>query len=138
LKPTNFGHTAGHAIEVVTKYRRHRHGEAATYGMLVAAALARARGALAERDKQAPSDIVAGVGPLPPIADLSTAQILEAMKHDEKMDDDDHRRCGREGVEGPAEGGGIRPLAAGRYGHPSTVNGTHVLPRRDTQEERPM
>jgi 3-dehydroquinate synthase len=83
----NFGHTAGHAIEAVTKYRRYRHGEAVAYGMLVAAALARARGALAERDKQALSDIVASLGPLPPIADLSTAQILEAMKHDKKMVD---------------------------------------------------
>ena len=36
----NFGHTAGHAIEAVTKYRRYRHGEAVAYGMLVAAELA--------------------------------------------------------------------------------------------------
>ena len=44
----NFGHTAGHALEAVTKYRRFRHGEAVGYGMLVAAELARARGALAD------------------------------------------------------------------------------------------
>ncbi len=39
----NFGHTAGHAIEAVTKYRRFRHGEAVAYGMLVAAELSVAR-----------------------------------------------------------------------------------------------
>ena len=33
----NFGHTAGHAIEAITKYKRFRHGEAVGYGMLVAA-----------------------------------------------------------------------------------------------------
>src|SRR6185295_10606804 len=39
----NFGHTAGHAIESVTKYRKFLHGEAVAYGMLVAAELSVAR-----------------------------------------------------------------------------------------------
>jgi len=81
----NFGHTAGHAIEAVTKYRRYRHGEAIAYGMLVAAQLASARGALADRDKKALADLIAGLGPLPAIADVSTAQVLEAMRHDKKV-----------------------------------------------------
>jgi 3-dehydroquinate synthase len=81
----NFGHTAGHAIEAVTKYRRFRHGEAVAYGMLVAAQLAVSRGALAERDRKALADLVASLGPLPPIADLSSPQILEAMHHDKKV-----------------------------------------------------
>jgi 3-dehydroquinate synthase len=81
----NFGHTAGHALEAVTKYRRYRHGEAVAYGMLVAAQLAAARGALAERDRKALADLIASLGPLPPIGDVTTAQILEAMRHDKKM-----------------------------------------------------
>jgi 3-dehydroquinate synthase len=81
----NFGHTAGHALEAVTKYRRFRHGEAVGYGMLVAAELARARGALAEQDAQALGTVIASLGPLPPIADIGTAPILEAMQHDKKM-----------------------------------------------------
>jgi 3-dehydroquinate synthase len=80
----NFGHTAGHAIEAVTKYRRYRHGEAVAYGMLVVAELATARGALAERDRQALSDLIASLGPLPPIGDLTIAQIIDAMQHDKK------------------------------------------------------
>src|SRR5258708_249584 len=32
----NFGHTAGHALEAITKNRRYRHGEAGGYGMAVA------------------------------------------------------------------------------------------------------
>jgi 3-dehydroquinate synthase len=81
----NFGHTAGHAIEAVTKYRRFRHGEAVAYGMLVAADLAKARGALADRDRQALADLIASLGPLPPIADISTTHMLEAVQHDKKM-----------------------------------------------------
>jgi 3-dehydroquinate synthase len=81
----NFGHTAGHAIEAVTKYRKFLHGEAVAYGMLIAAGLAAARGALAERDRQALADLVASLGPLPPISDISSAEVLEAMRHDKKM-----------------------------------------------------
>lgn len=81
----NFGHTAGHALEAVTKYRRFRHGEAVGYGMLVAAEIAVGRGALAESDRKALADVIASLGPLPPVSDISLVQVLEAMKHDKKM-----------------------------------------------------
>jgi 3-dehydroquinate synthase len=81
----NFGHTVGHALEAVTKYRRYRHGEAVAFGMLVAAELAVQRGALAERDRQALATLIANLGPLPPVGDVSSAQLLEAMHHDKKM-----------------------------------------------------
>jgi 3-dehydroquinate synthase len=81
----NFGHTAGHALESVTKYRRFRHGEAVAYGMLVAAQLAVARGALAAQDRQALADLVAALGPLPPVGDVTIPHMLEAMKHDKKI-----------------------------------------------------
>ena len=81
----NFGHTAGHAIEAVTKYKRFRHGEAVAYGMLVAAQLSVTRGALAEMDRKALMDLIASLGPLPPISDLSAAQMLEAIRHDKKV-----------------------------------------------------
>ncbi len=81
----NFGHTAGHALEAVTKYRRFRHGEAVGYGMLVAAELAVAREALAEEDRDALAGVIASLGPLPPIGDITVSQMLEAMKHDKKV-----------------------------------------------------
>ncbi len=81
----NFGHTIGHALEAVTKYRRFRHGEAIAYGMLGAADLATARGALAERDRRALAQLIAQLGPLPPIGDLPIADVLEAVGRDKKV-----------------------------------------------------
>ncbi len=81
----NFGHTAGHAFEAVTRYRRFRHGEAVAYGMLVASEIAKSRGALAERDGHALADVIASLGPLPPISDISTGSMIEAMQHDKKV-----------------------------------------------------
>jgi 3-dehydroquinate synthase len=72
----NFGHTAGHALEAVTKYRRFRHGEAVAYGMLVA---------IGDADRLALSDLLRRLGPLPPVADLSTTRMLDAMRHDKKV-----------------------------------------------------
>ena len=83
----NFGHTAGHALEAVTKYRRFRHGEAVAYGMLVAAELAVIRGMMPDADRQALARIIMQLGPLPPVGDLSTRDVLEAAKRDKKIVD---------------------------------------------------
>ena len=83
----NYGHTVGHALEAVTKYRRFRHGEAIAYGMLAAAELAVARGALADRERQALAQLITLLGPLPPIADLPVADVLEAVRRDKKVVD---------------------------------------------------
>ena len=81
----NFGHTVGHGLEAVTSYRRFRHGEAIAYGMLAAADLAVARGALADRERQALASLIATLGPLPPVSDLPAAEVLEAMRRDKKV-----------------------------------------------------
>ena len=81
----NFGHTVGHALEAVTKYRRFRHGEAIAYGMLAAADLAVARGALAERERQALAGLIAQLGPLPPVVDLPISEVMEAVRRDKKV-----------------------------------------------------
>jgi len=81
----NFGHTAGHAFEAVTKYKRFRHGEAIAYGMLVATAIAVARGAMPAEDREALARVIAKLGPLPPIGDLSTREVLAAMRRDKKV-----------------------------------------------------
>ena len=81
----NFGHTAGHALEAVTKYRRFRHGEAVAYGMLIAADLAVRRGALPSEARDALAALITRMGPLPPLSDLPAAQVLEAVARDKKV-----------------------------------------------------
>ncbi|MGE3273529.1 MAG: 3-dehydroquinate synthase [Vicinamibacterales bacterium] len=81
----NFGHTLGHALEAVTRYRRLRHGEAVAYGMLAAMALGAARGLTPPSAVEALRTLLARMGPLPPIADLSIKETLEAARHDKKV-----------------------------------------------------
>ncbi len=81
----NFGHTAGHALEAVTKYRRFRHGEAVAYGMLVAAELGVSRRILGQGDRDRLGSLVMQLGPLPPVGDLSAPEILDAVKRDKKV-----------------------------------------------------
>ena len=81
----NFGHTVGHALEAVTKYRRFRHGEAVGYGMLAAAHIGSERGAMPAADRDALAALIAAMGPLPAVGDVSAAQVLEAIGHDKKI-----------------------------------------------------
>ena len=81
----NFGHTVGHAIEAVTRYRRFRHGEAIAYGMLAAAEIAVTRQRLPASDREAIRRLIAKLGPLPSINDLSPAPLVEAIRRDKKV-----------------------------------------------------
>jgi 3-dehydroquinate synthase len=81
----NFGHTVGHALEAVTRYRRFRHGEAVAYGMLAAAAVGAARKVFPAADRDELAAQLMKMGPLPSIADLSAAEILDATRRDKKV-----------------------------------------------------
>ena len=81
----NYGHTAGHALEAVTGYRRLRHGEAVAYGMLVAAHLGVARGLIDKSDHAALVELIGRMGPLPQVTDLPAAEVLDAMRRDKKV-----------------------------------------------------
>jgi 3-dehydroquinate synthase len=81
----NFGHTAGHALEAITNYRRFRHGEAVGLGMLAATELARTRGALNPDTADRVRTLIHRLGALPPVDDLSAATCAAATARDKKV-----------------------------------------------------
>ena len=81
----NFGHTAGHALESVTRYRRLRHGEAVAYGMRVAAWIGVSRGLLDKADHAALTGLIGRMGPLPSVTDLSASEALAVIRRDKKV-----------------------------------------------------
>jgi 3-dehydroquinate synthase len=80
----NLGHTLGHALEAVTRYRRYTHGEAVGWGLIAAAWIARWRGLLDEATFDAIGSAVDRLGPRPRISDLEPAELIEAVSHDKK------------------------------------------------------
>jgi len=83
-KILNFGHTFGHALEKVTKYKRLRHGEAVGYGIRLAGELSKNLDLLPQNQLNLLNDVVHRTGRLPNIADISPESIFEAFKFDKK------------------------------------------------------
>lgn len=82
----NFGHTVGHALEAVTRYRRFLHGEAVGLGMRAASHIAARAGLLSQKDCQAIDEAVLQVGSLPSTNTLALDAIMEAMQRDKKAE----------------------------------------------------
>ena len=80
----NFGHTIGHALEVVTRYRRFRHGEAVGYGMLAAGEISKNLGLLEPSELQSLREAVRLCGPLPAADNLDERTIVNALAQDKK------------------------------------------------------
>jgi 3-dehydroquinate synthase len=80
----NFGHTIGHALESVTKYRVFLHGEAVAWGMIAAVLLSIAATRLPLADAARIIELVRHVGPLPPLPHIPTKSLLAAMRCDKK------------------------------------------------------
>ena len=79
----NFGHTVGHAIERVTRYRAMLHGEAIGWGMVAALEVARRRGTISSAQRSRLENLVYAYGPLPPLK-LRAAKIVAATAGDKK------------------------------------------------------
>jgi 3-dehydroquinate synthase len=80
----NFGHTFGHALESVTRYKRYQHGEAVAWGMMCAAMLGHERGLTPPEDVARIVSLVRRIGMLPSWPPGSAKELLKAMWSDKK------------------------------------------------------
>jgi 3-dehydroquinate synthase len=79
----NFGHTFGHAIEQVTRYKVLLHGEAVGWGMVAALYIAHRRGIIAGREAERMENLIYLYGPLPPLK-LRASKLVAATGADKK------------------------------------------------------
>jgi 3-dehydroquinate synthetase len=101
----NFGHTFGHALESVTRYKRYQHGEAVAWGMMCAAMLGHERGLTSPEDVARIVSLVRRIGTLPAWPAGSTKELVKAMWSDKK-----------------ARGGKLRFVLASRIGKAATYD----------------
>ncbi|HTB97178.1 MAG TPA: 3-dehydroquinate synthase [Terracidiphilus sp.] len=79
----NLGHTVGHAIEQVTRYKVLLHGEAVAWGMIAALYLGLQRRTISAQQFERLEDLIYHYGPLPALK-LRAAKLLAATSADKK------------------------------------------------------
>jgi 3-dehydroquinate synthase len=79
----NLGHTVGHAIEQVTRYKALLHGEAVGWGMIASLYLAHRRRSITGAQAARLEKLIHRYGPLPAL-DLRTPRIIAATGGDKK------------------------------------------------------
>jgi 3-dehydroquinate synthase len=80
----NLGHTFGHALESVTKYRRYLHGEAVAWGMIAAVLLGRELGITRNDDVSRMVSLIRRMGKIPDWPRVAHKIIIAAMLSDKK------------------------------------------------------
>jgi 3-dehydroquinate synthase len=81
----NFGHTIGHAIETMGRYRRHLHGEAVSIGMVCAARIGLLLGLCSDSDVERISALLIRFGLPVSLPKISPADLLRIVALDKKM-----------------------------------------------------
>src|SRR6266566_318510 len=80
----NFGHTFGHALESVTRYRRYQHGEAVAWGMMAAALLGHEIQITPAVDASRIISLIRRMGKLPAWPNVAPKKLIELMGSDKK------------------------------------------------------
>ena len=81
----NFGHTVGHAIESLTKYKAYNHGEAVSIGMVAATMIARELKLIEPELVDRIRNLLEKLGLPTEITGLAVARFVNALKIDKKV-----------------------------------------------------
>ena len=81
----NFGHTIGHAVETLTKYRGYNHGEAVAIGMVTEAVLANSLRMLEKAEVTRITDLLEKIGLPTVINSFAVAKIIKTLAIDKKV-----------------------------------------------------
>ena len=79
----NLGHTLGHAIESVTRYKQLLHGEAVGWGLIASLYMGKLRGTITEEQFQRLMRLVYLYGPLPALK-INAQKLVDATAKDKK------------------------------------------------------
>jgi len=79
----NFGHTVGHALETVTRYKAMLHGEAIAWGMVAALHMGLQRGTITAGQMERLESLIYRYGPLPALK-LRAKKVVAATGGDKK------------------------------------------------------
>ncbi|OGO24662.1 MAG: 3-dehydroquinate synthase [Chloroflexi bacterium RBG_16_50_9] len=80
----NYGHTIGHALETTSNFQL-KHGQAVAMGMVAAARISHKMGILDKSDAIRLEKIIKQAGLSAEMLDLNIQDIIQAMKHDKKV-----------------------------------------------------
>lgn len=80
----NYGHTVGHALEAVSNFQL-RHGQTVAIGMMAAARISSRMEILDEGDVMRLERVIRKAGLPVKMPELSVEEIMQAMKHDKKV-----------------------------------------------------
>lgn len=81
----NLGHTFGHALEALTRYRKYRHGEAVAMGMVAACQLAKDLGLMKDTEVERVKGLLRACGLPVSLPAFDSGLILDTMYHDKKV-----------------------------------------------------
>lgn len=86
-KILNFGHTYGHAVEKITKYKKYTHGEAVALGMVFAINLAFKKGLINEEYKNEALNLIEKYNLVKKMPKFNNKKLINAMLSDKKVED---------------------------------------------------